>query len=55
MTESPTTVELGTLAYDALQEMEDRPSQISVLPVIDRESGTYVAMLRVHDLIRAGI
>lgn len=55
MTTNPTSVYVGTLAYDALQEMEDRPTQISVLPVVERATGAYVGMLRVHDLVRAGI
>lgn len=55
MTKSPAAVALGTLAYDALQTMEDRSSQISVLPVVRGDGGIYVGMLRVHDLVKAGI
>lgn len=55
MTTNPVVVAGDTLAFDALQTMEDRPSQISVLPVVDPDTGTYLGMLRVHDLIRAGI
>jgi len=54
MTKSPVSVNRGTLAYDALQRMEDRPTQISVLPVVE-SGGEYVGILRVHDLVRAGI
>ncbi len=54
MTSAPTTVGPTVLAYDALQRMEDRPSQISVLPVVDDE-GHCVGMLRVHDIVRAGV
>jgi arabinose-5-phosphate isomerase len=42
------------LAYDALRLMEDRPSQISVLPVVDR-SGVCVGLLRLHDVVRSGL
>ena len=35
MTRNPVVVSADTLAYDALRLMEDRPSQISVLPVVD--------------------
>ena len=42
------------LAYEALRLMEDRPRPISVAPVLDSERRC-VGMLRVHDLIRAGL
>lgn len=54
MTAAPVTVGPQVLAYDALQRMEDRPSQISVLPVVD-DRGRCVGLLRVHDIVRAGI
>jgi len=54
MTRSPVSVRAGVLAYDALRLMEDRPSQISVLPVVD-ELGGCVGLVRLHDLVRAGI
>lgn len=54
MTAQPTTVGPHVLAYDALQRMEDRPSQISVLPVVD-DRGCCVGVVRVHDIIRAGV
>jgi arabinose-5-phosphate isomerase len=54
MTASPVTVGPQVLAYDALQRMEDRPSQISVLPVVDAD-GRCVGLVRVHDIVRAGI
>lgn len=55
MTAGPVTIEQGTLAYDALQRMEDRPSQISVLPVVSPGTDRYEGLVRIHDLIRAGI
>jgi hypothetical protein len=35
--------------------MEDRPSQISVLPVVDRSSGACLGLLRLHDIYRSGM
>ena len=54
MTAGPITVLPETMAFDALQIMEDRPSQISVLPVVD-ESGNSVGLLRLHDVVRSGL
>jgi arabinose-5-phosphate isomerase len=54
MTASPVAVGPMVLAYDALQRMEDRPSQISVLPVVD-DDGRCVGLVRVHDIVRAGV
>jgi arabinose-5-phosphate isomerase len=34
--------------------MEDRPSQIAALPVVDRQRRC-VGLVRVHDLVRAGL
>jgi arabinose-5-phosphate isomerase len=54
MTASPVTASPGMLAYDALRLMEDRPSQISVLPVVDGE-GRCVGLVRLHDLVKSGL
>ena len=54
MTENPVTAAPEMLAYDALNRMENRPMQISVLPVVD-ESGAAVGLLRVHDIVRSGL
>ncbi|HEY2866237.1 MAG TPA: KpsF/GutQ family sugar-phosphate isomerase [Pyrinomonadaceae bacterium] len=54
MTASPITISRETLAYDALRVMEDRPSQIDVLPVVDAE-GVVVGLLRLHDVVRSGL
>jgi arabinose-5-phosphate isomerase len=54
MTVQPITAGPDVLAYDALQLMEDRPSQISVLPVIDDE-GRCIGVVRIHDIVRAGV
>ncbi|HZT41955.1 MAG TPA: KpsF/GutQ family sugar-phosphate isomerase [Chthonomonadaceae bacterium] len=42
------------LAYEALRLMEDRPRVISVAPVVDAD-GRCLGMLRVHDLVQAGL
>lgn len=54
MTASPVTAGPEMLAYEALRLMEDRPSQISVLPVIDG-GGKCVGLVRLHDLVKSGL
>jgi arabinose-5-phosphate isomerase len=54
MTRAPITASPEMLAYDALQLMENRPSQISVLPVVDG-SGNCVGLLRLHDVVKSGL
>ncbi len=53
MTANPITVQDDSKAYDALKLMEDRESQISVLPVLNQER-KLVGILRLHDLLNAG-
>lgn len=52
MTRSPVTVGPGVLVQDALVLMEDRPSQIAVLPVT--EGPRCLGLLRLHDLYLGG-
>ena len=54
MTRSPVSATPEMLTFDALDIMENRPSQISVLPVVD-ESGAAVGLLRLHDIVRSGL
>ncbi|MGD9628290.1 MAG: SIS domain-containing protein [Pyrinomonadaceae bacterium] len=54
MTRTPITASPEMLAFDALHLMEDRPSQISVLPVVEG-SGRCIGLLRLHDIVRSGI
>ena len=54
MTPSPITVTADCLAYNALKTMEDRPSQISVLPVVDA-SRHCLGIVRLHDVVRSGL
>ena len=54
MTSNPIDASPETLAYDALQLMENRPSQISVLPVVDGDRRC-IGLLRLHDIVRSGL
>jgi len=54
MTPNPVVTTPETLAYDALRLMEDRPSQINVLPVVDADQKC-VGLLRLHDIVRSGL
>jgi len=54
MTGRPTTVAPDARLADALRLMEDRPSQISVLPVVDPADGRCVGLLRIHDVYKIG-
>jgi arabinose-5-phosphate isomerase len=51
MRKEPITVNPETSGAEALKLMEQRESQISVLPVID-DNGAPVGILRLHDVIR---
>jgi arabinose-5-phosphate isomerase len=55
MTPNPTTVGPDVLAYEALRMMEDRSSQISVLPVVEPENGACLGLLRLHDILQRGL
>lgn len=54
MTRSPISATSEMLAFDALRLMEDRISQISVLPVTDEHSKC-VGLIRLHDIVRNGL
>lgn len=54
MTQDPVTASPDLLAYDALRLMEERSSQISVLPVVDDERRA-VGLIRLHDIVRNGL
>jgi arabinose-5-phosphate isomerase len=54
MTRNPIVASPELLAYDALQLMENRPSQISVLPVVDGQR-LCVGLVRLHDIVRSGL
>ncbi|HZE72149.1 MAG TPA: KpsF/GutQ family sugar-phosphate isomerase [Pyrinomonadaceae bacterium] len=54
MTRNPVVAAPDLLAYDALRLMEDRPSQISVLPVVD-DQRICLGLIRLHDIVRSGL
>lgn len=54
MTKNPTRIIAGASAFAALELMENRPSPVSVLPVVDAENKP-VGLLRLHDLLRSGL
>lgn len=54
MTKNPIYIESGKLAIEAVKLMEDRPKQISVLPVINIDRKP-IGMLRIHDLVKSGV
>jgi arabinose-5-phosphate isomerase len=53
MTANPIVATPQMLAYHALQLMENRTSQISVLPVVENDK--CVGLLRLHDIVRIGL
>jgi arabinose-5-phosphate isomerase len=54
MTHDPIVATPEMLAFDALRLMEDRPSQINVLPVVDGDR-LCVGLIRLHDIVRSGL
>ena len=53
MTGRPVTVDPHALLQDALSLMEDRTSQINVLPVVDA-AGVCQGLIRLHDVYQPG-
>ena len=53
MTANPITIAPDIRLIDALRLMENRASQISVLPVVDPATGACLGLLRLHDIYRA--
>jgi len=54
MTKNPVVAQPELLAYDALRLMEERSSQISVLPVVNADR-VCVGLIRLHDIVRSGL
>jgi arabinose-5-phosphate isomerase len=54
MTPDPVVTTPEMLAFEALRLMEERPSQINVLPVVDGEQ-LCVGLIRLHDIVRSGL
>jgi arabinose-5-phosphate isomerase len=53
MNAQPVTIAPDARLLDALRLMEDRPSQISVLPVVDPSTGRCAGLVRLHDIYQA--
>lgn len=51
MTRDPVTARADMKAEEALRLMEDRPSQINVVPVVDQD-GNCIGIVRLHDLVQ---
>ena len=51
---SPRTIVGNALALDALKIMESGKSQVSILPVTDSSSNTFLGFIRLHDLLKEG-
>jgi arabinose-5-phosphate isomerase len=54
MTRDPIVIHDDRMAAEALNLMENRPSQIMVLPVLDSDNKV-AGIIRLHDLVRAGL
>lgn len=54
MTARPVTVAPEALLREAIRLMENRPSQISVLPVVDAAENV-LGLVRIHDVYQAGL
>ncbi|MGM0508330.1 MAG: KpsF/GutQ family sugar-phosphate isomerase [Fusobacteriota bacterium] len=52
MTKNPEDINGNKMAIDALELMEDRENQISVLPVTEKSK--LVGLIRIHDLLKIG-
>ena len=55
MTPNPVCVLPEMSLGDAVKLMEERPSQLSVLPVIEAVSKRVIGLLRIHDIYQTGI
>jgi arabinose-5-phosphate isomerase len=55
MTKNPIRTHPRVSLIEAARVMEDRPSQISVLPVTQSENQKCLGLLRIHDIYQAGL
>jgi len=53
MTTDPVSISSNSSVDNALKLMEDRRSQISVLPVVSEENGECLGLIRLHDIYQA--
>ena len=55
MIKNPRTISKKMMAWDALKQMEERPSSpITVLPIVDEE-GKVEGLVKIHDILQEGI
>jgi arabinose-5-phosphate isomerase len=54
MTAHPVTIGPDTRLFEALKVMEDRPSQIQVVPVVN-DDGVCLGLLRLHDIVQVWV
>ncbi len=55
MTKKPICASPAMSLADAARLMEDRPSQLSVLPVVEPGTGKCLGLVRIHDIYQAGM
>ncbi|MDR2513541.1 MAG: KpsF/GutQ family sugar-phosphate isomerase [Puniceicoccales bacterium] len=55
MTPDPVCILPEMSLGDAAKLMEDRPSQLSVLPVVEGAAKRFIGLLRIHDIYQTGI
>ncbi len=55
MTKNPVCAFASMSLGDAARTMEDRPSQISVLPVLEVPKGKLVGLIRIHDIYQTNL
>ena len=55
MTTDPVAINMGAPLKDALMLMEDRESQISVLPVVNGNGKSCAGLLRLHDIYQTNL
>jgi len=53
MTANPVTIPPDARLVEALSLMEDRPSQIQVVPVVDPDTTRCLGLVRLHDICQA--
>ncbi len=54
MTKNPVSIKPDVFLSEALSVMEQRDSQINVLPVTDTKN-IYLGIIRIHDIVRSGL
>ena len=55
MTAAPISTQLNMSLGEAVQMMEERPSQISVLPVVGEQDSKCLGLLRLHDIYQPSV